>query len=97
MTSGLTVASVSASRMTPENSRSTISTFVSAWSSWKAMTAASSRVFSECSTALTIGTPKCASSMAGVLDSITETVSPLPMPRAASAEASWRERRQNSR
>ncbi len=42
--------------------------------------AASSLVFRECSTALTIGTPKCASSMAGVLESITVTVSPLPMP-----------------
>ena len=61
------------------------------------MTAASSRVFSECSTALTIGTPKCASSIGGVLDSMTVTVSPLPMPFFASAEASCSERRQKSR
>jgi hypothetical protein len=70
---------------------------VSAWSSWKAITAASSLVFSECSTALTIGTPKCASSMAGVLDSITVTVSPLPTPSFASAEASCSDLRQKSR
>ncbi len=61
------------------------------------MIAASSRVFRECSTALTIGTPKCASSMGGVLESMTLTVSPLPMPRLASAEASCSERRQKSR
>ena len=61
------------------------------------MIAASSRVLSECSTAFTIGTPKCASSIGGVLDSITVTVSPLPMPRLASAEASRSERRQKSR
>ena len=88
MTSGFTAARASASLTTPENSRSTMTTLLSAWSSWKAITAASRRVFSECSTALTIGTPKWASSMGGVLDSITVTVSPLPMPRRASAEAS---------
>ena len=71
-----------------------MSTFESAWSSWKATIAASSRVLSECSTALTIGTPKCASSIGGVLDSMTLTVSPLAIPFAASAEASWSERRQ---
>ncbi len=60
-------------------------------------TAASRRVFTECSTAFTIGTPKCASSMGGVLDSIAVTVSPLPMPRFASADASCSERRQKSR
>ncbi len=93
MTSGFALASASASFITPENSRSTISTLVSAWSSLKAITAASSRVFTECSTAFTIGTPKCASSIGGVLDSIAVTVSPLPMPRLASAEASCSERR----
>ena len=56
------------------------------------MTAASSLVLIECRTALTIGTPKCASSIGGVLDSITETVSPLPIPCRASAEASFKER-----
>ena len=61
------------------------------------MTAASSLVLSECSTALVIGTPKCASSIGGVLDSITVTVSPLPMPRFDSAEASLSERRQKVR
>ena len=61
------------------------------------MTPASSRVLSECSTALTIGTPKCASSIGGVFDSITVTVSPLPMPRPASAPASRSDRRQKSR
>ena len=63
--SGFTVVSFSASATTPANSRSTMSIFEPAWSSWKAMMAASSRVLSECSTALTIGTPKCASSMGG--------------------------------
>ncbi len=61
------------------------------------MIAASRRVLSECSTARTIGTPKCASSMAGVFDSITDTVSPLPIPSLSSAEASFSERCQNSR
>jgi hypothetical protein len=42
---------------------------------------------------LTIGTPKCASSIGGVLESITVTVSPLPMFLAASAEASVSDRR----
>ena len=51
----------------------------------------------QCSTALTIGTPKCASSIGGVLESITVTVSPLPMPFFASAEASFSERCQKVR
>ena len=38
------------------------------------------RVEAECSTALTIGTPKWASSIAGELASMTVTVSPLPTP-----------------
>ena len=60
------------------------------------MIAASRRVLSECSTALVIGTAKCASSMGGVLESMTETVSPLPIPSRDSAEASFSERRQKS-
>jgi hypothetical protein len=61
------------------------------------MTAASSRVLSEWSTAFVIGTPWCASSIGGVLESITVTVSPLPKPRRESAEASRTERSWNSR
>ena len=58
----------------------------------KAIASASSRMLSALSTAPIIGTPKCASNIAGMLGSITATVSPLPMPRAASAEASRRQR-----
>ena len=57
MTSGFTLASASASFITLENSRSTISTLASPWSSEKAMIAASSRVLSVLSTAPVIGTP----------------------------------------
>ena len=39
-----------------------------------------------------MGTPKCASTMGGVLGSMTATVSFLPMPLRRSALASWRQR-----
>ena len=58
----------------------------------KATVAGSSRVLIALSTAPAIGMPKCASTMGGVLGSITATVSPLPMPWRASALASWRQR-----
>ena len=51
------------------------------------MIAASSRVLMACSTAPVIGTPKCASSIGGVLGSMTLTVSPGPMPHCVRAEA----------
>ncbi len=92
MTIGLTLAWARASRMTGANSVSVMTILLSAWSSMKAMIAASSRVLIECSTAPVIGTPKCASSIAGVLCSMTETVSPLPIPSRERAEASLRAR-----
>ncbi len=57
-----------------------------------ASASASSRVLSVLSTPPVIGTPKCASTISGVLASIAATVSPRPIPRRASAEASRRER-----
>jgi hypothetical protein len=57
-----------------------------------AIASASRRVLRAFSTAPVIGTPKCASYISGVFDSITATVSPGPTPRAASADASRRER-----
>ena len=81
------MASARACFITPENSRSVISTLVSAWSRVKAMIAASRRVFSVFSTAPAMGTPKWHSSMAGVLASMTVTVSFLPTPWAARALA----------
>lgn len=63
----------------------------------KARAAASSRVFSALRTAPVIGTPKCASIICGVLDSITATVSPGPIPRLTRAEASRLDRSATSR
>jgi hypothetical protein len=77
----------SAAEMIGENSRSVISTLVSACSSMKAMASASSRVLSAFSTAPDIGTPKCASYSSGVFASITETVSPRLTPSAESPAA----------
>lgn len=57
MTKGFTVQSASASFISFEYSRSTMTTLAPAWSSEKAMMAASSRVFSVLSTARAIGTP----------------------------------------
>ena len=74
------------------NSGSTISALASPWSSMKATASGSSRVFSVFSTAPAIGTPKCASTIGGVLGSITATVSFLPMPACCKALASWRQR-----
>ena len=82
----------SASSIVGENSLSVISTFASPWFSMKAMASASRRVFSVFSTPPVIGTPKWHSYISGVLASIAATVSPLPMPRLASAEASLRQR-----
>ncbi len=53
----LLVASASAAWPSAANSRSTISTFASPWSIWKAIVAASSRVLIVFSTAPSIGTP----------------------------------------
>jgi len=57
----------------------------------------SSLVLMLLSTARVIGSAKCASSIGGVLGSITATVSPSPMSIAASAAASRRERSATSR
>ena len=76
----------------PANSGSTITALASPWSSMKAMACGSSRVFSALSTAPAIGTPKCASTIGGVLGSITATVSFLPMPARIRALANWRQR-----
>ena len=58
----------------------------------KAMASGSSRVFIAFSTAPAMGMPKCASTIGGVLGSITATVSPLPRPARCSALASRRQR-----
>ena len=62
------------------------------WSSWNAIEAASSRMFSALSTAPAIGTAKCTSFIAGMFGSIAATVSPWPMPRPASQDAKRRQR-----
>ena len=54
------------------------------------MVSASSRTFRAFSTAPSIGTAKCASSVGGVLGAMTATTSPLPTPRWCRAEASRR-------
>ncbi len=82
----------SAARIVGAYSVSVISTFASPWRRMKAIMAASSLVLSALSTAPTMGTPKCASTSAGMLGATTATVSPRPMPQAASAEASRRQR-----
>ena len=71
---------------------SVTSTFASPCSSMNAIASASSRVLSVLSTPPVIGTPKCASIISGVLAAITATVSPTPIPRLASADASRRQR-----
>ena len=78
--------------MTGANSLSVISSFASPWRKMKAIVSASRRMFRAFSTAPDIGTPKCASKASGVFCAINATVSPRPMPRAASAEASRRQR-----
>ena len=82
----------SAPAIVPENSRSVMSAFASPWFSMNAIASASSRVLSVLSTAPAIGTPKWHSYISGVLGSIAATVSPTPMPRFASAEASRTQR-----
>ncbi len=57
MIAGLASASTSAAFDSGANSRSVISSFELAWSSWKATMGASSRVLMVCSTAPSIGTP----------------------------------------
>ena len=76
----------------PANSGSTMMALASPWSSMKATASGSSRVFSVFSTAPAMGTPKCASTIGGVLGSMAATVSFLPMPCFCSALASWRQR-----
>ena len=58
----------------------------------KAIASASRRVLSVFNTAPHIGTPKWASTIAGILGSIAATVSPTPMPRFVRAPASRRQR-----
>jgi hypothetical protein len=65
------------------NSLSISSTLASPWRSMKTMDSASSRMLSAFSTAPAMGTPKCASTIAGVLGSMAETVSFLPTPGLA--------------
>ena len=84
--------SASAFFMMPANSGSTMTALASPWSSMKATASGSSRVFRALSTAPAIGTPKCASTIGGVLGSITATVSFLPMPLWRRLLASWRQR-----
>ncbi len=78
------------------NSGSTITALASPWSSMNATAAGSSRVLSALSTAPAIGMPKWASTIGGVLGSITATVSPWPMPWRDKALASWRQRSYSS-
>ncbi len=72
--------SAKAAFMVSENSLSTSTIFASLCSSMKATAGGSKRVFNEHSTAPTMGTPKCASTIGGVLGSITATVSKRRMP-----------------
>ena len=90
MPSGRTLTCRKAAATVPANSRSVISTWASPCSSVKAMVAASSRVFNAFSTAPAIGMPKWHSTISGTLGAITATVSPLPIPCRANAEASRR-------
>jgi hypothetical protein len=92
MTIGFRSSFCSAPAIVPANSRSVIRTFASPWPSMKAIASASSRVFRVLSTAPIIGTPKWHSYISGVFASIAATVSPVPMPRRASADASRRAR-----
>ena len=92
MTSGFAFSFASAAFTVGENSRSVISTFAPPCSSMNAIASASSRVLSDSSTPPVIGTPKWHSYISGVLASITATVSPTPIPRFASADASRRQR-----
>jgi hypothetical protein len=66
------------------------------WSE-KAIAAASSRVLSGLSTAPSIGTAKCASTISGTFEARIATVSSRPMPRLCSAEASRQQRAYSSR
>jgi len=82
----------SAFAMVGANSRSVSSTRVSLWARMKATVSASSRTLMAHSTAPSMGTPKCASTIAGVLGAMTATVSPRCTPCAARAEAMRRQR-----
>ena len=77
ITSGLCSSCASAPAIVGENSRSVSSTLASPWRSMKAIASGSRRVLSVLSTAPHIGTPKCASYISGVFDSMTATVSPV--------------------
>ena len=92
MTMGFTAISASACSIVAAYSPSVISSFAPPWPSMNASVAASSLVFSAFNTAPHIGTPKCASYSAGMLGAMTATVSFLPMPRRAKAEARRRQR-----
>lgn len=84
--------SLIASAISGAYSASTSTALASPWSSMKASVGASSRVLSVLSTAPAIGMPKWASTIAGVLGSITATVSFLPMPRRCRLLARRRQR-----
>ncbi len=86
-TSGFAAVCASAFSTIGANSVSVTSTFASACFSMKAIVSASSRVLSVLSTPPVIGTPKCNSTISGVLAAMTATVSPLPIPAFASADA----------
>ena len=92
MTSGFASASASAALITGANSRSAISTLVSAWSSMKAMIGGIEPGVDGVQHRARHRHAVMRLQHGGVLASITETVSPMPMPRAASAEASRRQR-----
>ena len=97
MTSGLSPTLSSAFAITPEYSRSVMSTLQSLCWRMKAIVSASSRMLRALSTAPAMGTPKCASSSSGILGAITQTVSPTPMPRSFKAAASRMHRSKVSR
>ena len=94
MTSGFLSSSASAPPITGANSVSVSSTLAPPCRRMNAIVSASRRIFSAFSTAPAIGTPKCASNASGTFGAISATVSPRPIPCAASAA---RQRRQRSR
>ena len=97
MTNGFLSSCARARAITGANSPSVIKTLASPCFRMKAIVSGSSRMFSAFSTAPDIGTPKCASKIAGTFGAMTATVSPGRTPRLASAEASRRQRSSVSR
>ena len=82
----------SARRTTGANSRSTSNALASPWAKMKATVSASRRMLSGHSTAPSNGTPKCASTIAGVFGAMMATVCPRWTPCRARAEARRRQR-----